>query len=153
MNSVRTANRAVILDGDRLLVTVNHNQGVEFFLLPGGGQEFGEDRIASVRRECREEIGCEVEVQGLACLRSYVGGNHRLAETDADFHQEEALWWCSLLHDAEPALGSAVDDCQSGVAWKPIAELEASGEFSPMPLLEWLRLPSGDRPLYLGDVL
>lgn len=149
--TIRTANKALIVREGRLLVTVNNHDGTEFYLLPGGGQEWGEDRVAGLRRECSEELGCDVEVNGLAFLRTYIGAHHRRAETDGWFHQEEAYWWCTLADDADAAAGTLVDQWQTGVAWKTVAELRASGEFSPCPLLTWLELPAPSRPLYLGD--
>ena len=152
--TIRVANKAVIMDGaGRLLVTVNQSAGAEFYLLPGGGQEWGEDRIAALQRECREEIGCEVIVHELAFLRSYIGRNHRFVADDAWFHQEEAYWWCSLPEGAAPQSGEVADDWQTGIAWKTVDELRASGEFAPSPMLDWLALPADRRPLYLGDCL
>jgi 8-oxo-dGTP diphosphatase len=149
--TIRTANKALIVDGDQVLVTVNQEAGVEFYLLPGGGQEWGEDRVAGLRRECREEIGCDVVVHDLAFLRSYIGANHRWADVNGWFHQEEAYWWCSLAEGAVPAVGAVADVWQTGVAWKTVSELRESGEFSPWGALDWLELAADRRPLYLGD--
>lgn len=164
---VRTANKAIIRDeAGRLLVNamVDRATGAPYYLPPGGGQEWGEDRIEGLKRECREEIGCDVEVLGLACLRSYIGRNHPWAEHDGWFHQEEAYWFCRLDDGAVPGSGSLPDTQQVGVVWKSVAELrQPIGEgygrdtgmpsFSPMPLLDWLEADPATRPLYLGDVI
>lgn len=59
----RKAVRAIVTDEQvrlALLKVGNHN----YHKLPGGGIEEGEDIEAALRREIREEIGCEVEVKG-----------------------------------------------------------------------------------------
>lgn len=57
----REAGRAVVFDNDdkvALLHVVNEN----YYKLPGGGTEVGEDKIDALHRECKEEIGCDVEI-------------------------------------------------------------------------------------------
>jgi len=59
---VREAARAVVLDpDDRILLVrwVNEDNGVDTWLTPGGGIEYGEDAAAALRRELREETGLE----------------------------------------------------------------------------------------------
>lgn len=59
--NVREAARAVVVDEDgkiALLYVTKKN----YYKLPGGGIEEGEDKIIAVKRECQEEIGCDVEV-------------------------------------------------------------------------------------------
>lgn len=58
---VREAARAVVFDdaGD---VAMLHVRNEKYYKLPGGGIESGEDTIAALKRECLEEIGCEIEV-------------------------------------------------------------------------------------------
>jgi len=59
--------QGAILDGWRLLLIKNHEQGSGkiYWLLPGGGREPGETPQACVKREVREETGLDVEVSGL----------------------------------------------------------------------------------------
>ena len=55
--------RAVIIkDGDLILIRMKHETIGEYWILPGGGVEKGETRIAALRRECMEEMGVEVSV-------------------------------------------------------------------------------------------
>lgn len=59
----REAARAIVFDAHKniaLLHVTKHG----YFKLPGGGIEKGEDAIAALKRECKEEIGCEINVQG-----------------------------------------------------------------------------------------
>lgn len=57
----REAGRAVVFDSDgkvALLHVLNEN----YYKLPGGGIEEGEDKMTALYRECQEEIGCDVEI-------------------------------------------------------------------------------------------
>jgi ADP-ribose pyrophosphatase YjhB (NUDIX family) len=59
--SVREAARAVVFDSDKN-VALLYSKVNDYYKLPGGGVEKGEDYRAALARECLEEIGCEVEV-------------------------------------------------------------------------------------------
>lgn len=59
--SIREAARAVVFDSEgkiALLYVATKN----YYKLPGGGLEGGEDRLVALERECVEEIGCDIEV-------------------------------------------------------------------------------------------
>lgn len=60
----RITGKAVIFDKD-LQIALIGNKVNEFFLLPGGGIEEGEEIIDGIKRECKEETGCEVSILGL----------------------------------------------------------------------------------------
>lgn len=47
-----------------LLVADESRYGLHFTKFPGGGLEFGEGTIDCLKRECREELGQEIEVLG-----------------------------------------------------------------------------------------
>jgi 8-oxo-dGTP pyrophosphatase MutT (NUDIX family) len=57
----REAGRAVVFDENNnvaLLRVTKEN----YYKLPGGGIEEGEDKEMALYRECKEEIGCDVEI-------------------------------------------------------------------------------------------
>ena len=59
---VRKAVRAIIFDDENNIAIV-HAAKRNFYELPGGGVEDGEDFKEAITRECREEIGCEVIIE------------------------------------------------------------------------------------------
>jgi len=60
---VREAARAIVLDSEGK-VALLHVSKKNYYKLPGGGLEGNEDRQVALQRECKEEIGCEIEVLG-----------------------------------------------------------------------------------------
>ncbi len=58
---VREASRAVIFDDDKNIALL-HATKYNYYKLPGGGIEKGEDPERALRRECMEEIGCNVKI-------------------------------------------------------------------------------------------
>jgi len=60
---------AVILVQDEEILLVRHQKGRDtYWLLPGGGVEYGETATEAARREVTEETGLEVEVGDLALV-------------------------------------------------------------------------------------
>jgi ADP-ribose pyrophosphatase YjhB (NUDIX family) len=60
---LREAVRAVVFDQDKRIAILDVTRD-NYFKLPGGGVEDGEDFTNALRRECLEEIGCDVETIG-----------------------------------------------------------------------------------------
>lgn len=58
---IRTAVRAVVFDQKGNVGLINVTK-LNYHKLPGGGVEPGEDLLTALKRECREELGCEIEV-------------------------------------------------------------------------------------------
>ncbi len=58
---VREAARAVVVD-ENGMVALLYILKENCYKLPGGGLEGTEDKITALKRECREEIGCDIEV-------------------------------------------------------------------------------------------
>jgi 8-oxo-dGTP diphosphatase len=149
--TIRVANKAIIVRGGHLLVTVNSGNFGTFYLCPGGGQDHGEDAHEALRRECREEIGCEVVVGDFAFLRDYIGADHEFVEHDGGHHQREAYFFCSLAADAEPRFSGEGDLRQTGIAWIPMDGLRDQPLW-PKALAGWLATPAAMRRGYLGNV-
>ena len=59
--TLREAARAVVFDKEGKIALL-HVTKRNFYKLPGGGIDKGEDKVATVKRECYEEIGCDVDV-------------------------------------------------------------------------------------------
>jgi 8-oxo-dGTP diphosphatase len=148
---VRTAAKAIVVRDDQLLAIKCFDHDGLFYILPGGGQEPGEDLHACLQRECLEEIGVGVDVGPLRYVRDYVGRNHQFAEQEGHVHALELMFICTLR--GEPAQrGTTPDDYQVGVEWLRLDLIE---QYPLMPralracIQDWSR-SSG--PVYLGDV-
>lgn len=151
MTTIRNSAKAVIVHDGRLLVVEHRSPGGEtYFTLPGGGQEHGEALDAAVARECREELGADVHVGDLLCVRDYISRDHEFAAEEADVHQVEFMFECSLFDRSQVGRGTLPDANQVGVRWVPLAELCASPLY-PKALRSWLAEHTA-RPRYLGNV-
>lgn len=61
--TTRIAARAIVLDNEGRMALMKvglHN----YYKLPGGGVDEGEDIETGLRREIREEVGCDIEIAG-----------------------------------------------------------------------------------------
>lgn len=149
---IRTAARALIVRDAKILTVVLRDRDGDFYVLPGGGQTHGETLADTVRRECLEEIGAEVDVGQLLYMREYVGKNHGFAQRHAHFHQVEAVFRCTLKNEPGDNNGTARDNRQVGLAWVPLADISRF-RFFPNVLKDFVR---GDDIVvpqtYLGDI-
>jgi len=59
--SVREAGRAIVIDEGGKIALL-HVTKKNYYKLAGGGIEEGEDKIIALKRECQEEVGCDVDV-------------------------------------------------------------------------------------------
>ncbi|WP_339285239.1 NUDIX domain-containing protein [Paenibacillus sp. FSL R5-0486] len=151
MKPIRNSAKAVIVQDGRLLVIRLEDQYGTAYVFPGGGQEKGEELKDAVARECLEEIGQAVNVGELLHIREYIGKNHEFAEWDADIHQVEFYFACSLI-DPEATVfeGSNPDDHQVAVEWIALEDL-SNIRLYPKTIGELL-LKSGSSSIYLGDL-
>lgn len=151
MKPIRNSAKAVIVQDGRLLVIRLEDQYGTAYVFPGGGQEKGEELKDAVARECLEEIGQAVNVGELLHIREYIGKNHEFAEWDADIHQVEFYFACSLINpEATIFEGSNPDDHQVAVEWIALEEL-SQVRLYPKTIGELL-LQSGSSSIYLGDL-
>lgn len=60
---LRKAARAVVLDADGSVALLHVNR-YGYHKLPGGGVKENENLVTALKREVREEIGCDIEIVG-----------------------------------------------------------------------------------------
>lgn len=121
--SIRNAVRAVILDGDHILLQQKcYQDGSRRLALPGGRQEVQETLVEALRRECHEEIGAQVSVGELLYLADWF--KPRPGEPATTRHLVEFLFRCELPVGYRPHNGPRPDKHQVGVAWVPLASLD-----------------------------
>jgi len=151
MKPIRNSAKAVIVQNDKVLLTKNVDREGFFYLFPGGGQEKFETLQEAVIRECVEEIGRPVQVEDLLFIREYIGRNHQFAEWDADVHQVEFYFRCSLSEAGADGRfeGNNPDSNQVGVEW---VELNRMEEIRIYPAALGVNLKQGVfKSIYLGD--
>lgn len=59
---MRNVVRAIIIENARLLALGRVKNGEKYWVFPGGGVDEGETNEIALARECKEELGLEVEV-------------------------------------------------------------------------------------------
>lgn len=57
----RQAVRSIVIDENNMIALL-HVQSEDYYKLPGGGIENAENKIATLERECEEEIGTKIEI-------------------------------------------------------------------------------------------
>lgn len=117
VGQIRTAARAIIVRKGRLLLTHCRDARGEWYTAPGGGQIEGENLPETLVRECREEIGVEVEVVGLRYVRDYIVAQHEFSYLDKATHQLELFFECTVPANYRAQNGPSPDSCQVGVIW------------------------------------
>jgi ADP-ribose pyrophosphatase YjhB (NUDIX family) len=152
MKTVRTAARALILQQDKVLTIKMKGPSGVFYVLPGGGQKHGESLKEGLQRECREEIGVEVEIGAMVYCRDYIGKHHNFYKFHYDFHQLEVVFCCKVEFEKVKEMGESPDNLQVGVQWIPVAEVNQYPLY-PSFLKEAIFNKNLDQiPAYLGDV-
>jgi 8-oxo-dGTP diphosphatase len=152
VKAIRNSAKAIIIVNGRLLTTKNQDAEGFFYILPGGGQLPGETLTSALQRECREELAIDVDVADLICIREYIGCNHEFATTDAEVHQMEFMFHCSLREDAVVAAGEIPDLLQVGFEWIPLNQLPTY-RFYPAALRRVLaEYGHSSHLVYLGDI-
>ena len=146
---IRNAVRAVIVrDNSVLMLRKWDDQQAFRYALPGGAQESGETLAAALRRECLEEIGCEVQLGPLLLVADYF--KRRNSEPPSYRQLIEYLFRCDVPSDYQPQNGSRPDKHQLGVAWMPRNELP-SLTMTPTFLADFLTGDLDGSPRYTDN--
>lgn len=72
---IRVAGMAI--DNDQLLVINHRREGQSYYLLPGGGLEWGETFEQGVKREFLEELSLHVKVGSLLCVNESISPDQK----------------------------------------------------------------------------
>ena len=145
MSSARVSARALIIHNGAVLAIRAAGSHGEFHVLPGGGQNRGETLREAVMRECREELGVEVEVGELRFVHDYIAARDEFSIDGSDVHQLDVIFQARILN-GEPGTGPEPDTIQLGIQWLPLDQLEEYRLY-PKALRRLLTQPGP--PIYL----
>lgn len=151
---IRHSAKAIIIQNSKILLTKNIDNEGFFYLFPGGGQEYGEVLSETVKRECIEEIGKNVEVKDLLHIREYIGKNHEHAHFDGEVHQIEYYFVCHLLkQQVSASIPTSPDSHQVGIEWLAISQL-LNYRIYPKGIRKPIQSFAEDKKetVYLGDI-
>jgi len=140
---IRNSAKALIIrDGRMAAIRINDGED-EWYIMPGGGQEAGEQLSEAVRREVAEELGLEVEPKELVFVVEGVQG-----ET---FHRVDLVFLCEYIRLIENAILHS-DTNQTGVEWLDIKTLNTSKLYPSKLRRQIMNLAEG-KPyrVYLGN--
>jgi ADP-ribose pyrophosphatase YjhB (NUDIX family) len=102
--------RAIVINGDKLLVMRRNKFGDVYYTLIGGGIGIGEDAETALRREIREETGMEV------------GAVRQVFIEDAgDLYGVQHVFLCEYI-GGEPVLSPDSDEAQIGALGQNLYE-------------------------------
>ena len=152
--NIRNSAKAVIILDDKLLAIKKEDIEGYYFVLPGGGQEHGENLHQTLKRECIEEIGEDIEIGDLIFIREYIGKNHEYSSSDFQNHKMEYMFLVTLKdRNKNIKNGITPDEGQIGVEWLSIAEL-LQHRLYPQKMRKYLfDYSKGEKlPTYLGDI-
>lgn len=79
--------RAIIFVRNKLILIKRIKKNKVYYVIPGGGVEPGENNQKAIIRECREELGVNIEVRGLLLKKKFKG-------------QQEYFYICSIINGA-----------------------------------------------------
>ena len=151
---IRNSAKAIIIQGDKVLLTKNQDNDGYFYLFPGGGQEHGETLQQALIRECMEEVGQQVEIGELLHVREYIGKNHEYASDDFDVHQVEYYFISKIVNETKGNIEPTNPDShQVGIEWIAINDLPEYRVY-PKTLRKYIikYLKGVKSPVYLGDI-
>lgn len=108
---------SIVQDGTCLLIRRVKEPYKNFWSIPGGKLEFGEDIASAITREFLEETGTEVSFSGVRGVVSEIIKD-RAADTATNHF---LIWVCGLGHVS----GEAVSQKEGEVAWFSESKLDA----------------------------
>lgn len=140
---IRNSAKALIIkDGKMLASKINDNDDI-FYIMPGGGQDTDELLPDTVKRECEEELGIEVEPKSLKFIVEGLRGE--------SFHRVDFVFLCDYIGEIENAK-IYKDKNQIGFEWLSIENLMNEPLYPSKLRSQIIRLFNNEKThVYLGN--
>lgn len=111
---IRNSAKALIIRDGKMLVSKIDEDGEIYYVMPGGGQEVNELLSDTLKRECAEEMGIQIEPKSLVFVVEGITGE--------SFHRVDLVFLCEYIGEIEDAKIQG-DKNQIGVEWLSIDNL------------------------------
>lgn len=150
---VENSTKAIIVVKNEVLLIKNKPQFDlgEWYCLPGGRQNPGENLYETLIRECQEEIAITPKISRLLFVREYIHENHRLKDLGKPTHKIEFMFLISLDKNSKPKQGNTPDPSQKNLEWISLDAIDKINIY-PTKLKELNSLLKSEKPVYWGDV-
>jgi len=123
ITSPRISARALLIKDNKILLTKYKDNKGYWYVMPGGGQNKGETLIECLKREVKEELDADIEVNEMLYVREIISDRHADTNLPKGFHQVEVFFNCKLI-DESINLGLVIDPGQVGYEWQCINNLK-----------------------------
>ncbi len=149
--SIRNAAKAIIINGDKILLNKCHNEFIgDYFCLAGGGQNQYETMAEAVQRECLEETGYDVTVYRFAAIFEMIYDFDKLKSNSDYTHKIYNIFICHIDNKAIN-IPTEIDTNQLGYEWIAINDLNKIN-LQPKTLGENItQIINSTTPIYLGS--
>ena len=135
---------AIILRRDELLLVRHVKQGKSYWLLPGGGIEYGEPLAKALQRELREEATVEISVGDLVIVN----------DTIPPDHTRHTISLCFTAHVTKGEISCGTDPRVVEVRYVPVDDLSSLTFYPDIrhELVPAIRAGFPRKALYLGNL-
>jgi 8-oxo-dGTP diphosphatase len=143
MSNIRIRVAGILLKGDNLLLVRHEKNSKSYWLLPGGGVEFGETLENALIREFKEEVGLAIQVGELVMVQDSIPPDQHRQVLNVTF----------LVTTADTALTVTPDGVLRDAAYHSLADFMEMTVHPDVKLeiLGGIRSGWKNSPLYLGN--